>query len=91
MAVLDRPADAGRPHPIASPPGTGGEATRVNGAPGLRTERLLMKGNEAIAEAAIAAGSHRYSVHVDRRAWERTSGIAYADIARDDGLPAWSR
>jgi len=40
---------------------------------------------------AFAAGSHRYSVHVDRRAWERTSGIAYADIARDDGLPAWSR
>ena len=60
MAVLDRPADAGRPHPIASPPGTGGEATHVKGGVGLRTERLLMKGNEAIAEAAIAAGCDAY-------------------------------
>lgn len=40
---------------------------------------------------SFAAGSHRYTVHVDRRAWERTSGIAYADIARDDGRPAWTR
>ena len=39
---------------------------------------------------AFAAGSHRFSVHVDRGAWERTSGIAYADIARDDGRPAWA-
>ena len=42
-------------------------------------------------EISFAAGSHRYSVHVDRRAWERTAGIAYADIARDDGRPAWAR
>jgi Ala-tRNA(Pro) deacylase len=42
-------------------------------------------------ELAFAAGSHRYSVHVDRRAWERTAGIAYADVARDDGRPAWAR
>ena len=40
---------------------------------------------------SFAAGSHQYTVHVDRRAWERTSGIAYADIARDDGRPAWTR
>lgn len=44
-----------------------------------------------VPEIAFAAGSHRYSVHVDRRAWERTSGIAYADIARDDGRPVWAR
>jgi Ala-tRNA(Pro) deacylase len=37
------------------------------------------------------AGSHRYTVHVDRVAWERASGIAYADIARDEGTPAWAR
>ncbi|HEY3336784.1 MAG TPA: 3-methyl-2-oxobutanoate dehydrogenase subunit VorB [Candidatus Limnocylindrales bacterium] len=60
MAVLDRPADAGRSHAIASPPGTGGEATLGHVNPGLRTERLLMKGNEAIAEAAIAAGCDAY-------------------------------
>ncbi len=53
MAVLDRPAAADRPHAIASPPGTGGEATPA-------PERVLMKGNEAIAEAAIAAGCDAY-------------------------------
>ncbi len=37
------------------------------------------------------AGSHRYTVHVDRVAWERASGIAYADIAQDDDTPAWAR
>ena len=44
-----------------------------------------------VPEIAFAAGSHRFSVHVDRKAWERTSGIAYADIAQDDGRPAWAR
>ena len=59
MAVLARPAgadrlaDAGRPHIVASPPGTGGVASL---APG----RVLMKGTEAIAEAAIAAGCDAY-------------------------------
>lgn len=52
MAVLDRPM-ATRPHLLASPPGTGGEATPV-------VDRVLMKGNEAIAEAAIAAGCDAY-------------------------------
>ena len=37
------------------------------------------------------AGSHRYTVHVDRVAWERASGIAYADIAQDADTPAWAR
>ncbi|OGO57362.1 MAG: 3-methyl-2-oxobutanoate dehydrogenase subunit VorB [Chloroflexi bacterium RBG_16_72_14] len=52
MAVLDRPAGAGRPHVVASPPGTGVEAPLP--------DRVLMKGNEAIAEAAIAAGCDAY-------------------------------
>ncbi|MEO5964669.1 MAG: 3-methyl-2-oxobutanoate dehydrogenase subunit VorB [Candidatus Limnocylindrales bacterium] len=63
MAILDRPATADRPDPIASSPGTGGEATppaEVARVHALRTERLLMKGNEAIAEAAIAAGCDAY-------------------------------
>ncbi len=53
MAVLDRPAGADRPHVVASPPGTGGEASS-------NPDRVLMKGNEAIAEAAIAAGCDAY-------------------------------
>jgi prolyl-tRNA editing enzyme YbaK/EbsC (Cys-tRNA(Pro) deacylase) len=43
------------------------------------------------AEIAFHAGSHRYSVHVDREAWERASGITYADLAQGDGRPAWAR
>jgi Ala-tRNA(Pro) deacylase len=42
-------------------------------------------------ELSFHAGSHRFTVHVDRAAWERTSGIAYADLAQDDGAPAWAR
>ena len=52
MTVSDRPAGAARPHVVASPPGTGGEASTP--------DRILMKGNEAIAEAAIAAGCDAY-------------------------------
>lgn len=51
MTVVDRPA-AGRPRIIASPSGTGGEAHPL--------DRVLMKGNEAIAEAAVAAGCDAY-------------------------------
>ncbi len=43
------------------------------------------------AEIAFHAGSHRYSVHVDREAWERAAGITYADLAQGDGRPAWAR
>ncbi|MHB8891570.1 MAG: 3-methyl-2-oxobutanoate dehydrogenase subunit VorB [Candidatus Limnocylindrales bacterium] len=53
MAVLDRPGADARPRLIASPPGTGGEAPPL-------PDRVLMKGNEAIAEAAIAAGCDAY-------------------------------
>jgi 2-oxoglutarate ferredoxin oxidoreductase subunit alpha len=52
MTVVDQPA-AARPHLLASPSGTGGAA-----AP--RPDRVLMKGNEAIAEAAVAAGCDAY-------------------------------
>jgi 2-oxoglutarate ferredoxin oxidoreductase subunit alpha len=51
MTVVDRPAPA-RPHLVASLPGTGGEAHPL--------DRVLMKGNEAIAEAAVAAGCDAY-------------------------------
>src|SRR5450759_248322 len=53
MAVLARPAAAEHPLSFASPPGTGSEAASV-------PDRVLMKGNEAIAEAAIAAGCDAY-------------------------------
>lgn len=43
-------------------------------------------------EISFNAGSHRYSVRVERAGWERASGVVYADIAlaRDD-RPVWSR
>jgi Ala-tRNA(Pro) deacylase len=41
-------------------------------------------------EIAFAAGSHSYSVHVDRAAWERAAGIPYADLAQATGRPAWA-
>jgi 2-oxoglutarate ferredoxin oxidoreductase subunit alpha len=53
VTVLDRRGADARPHSIASPPGTGGEASPL-------PDRVLMKGNEAIAEAAIAAGCDAY-------------------------------
>jgi 2-oxoglutarate ferredoxin oxidoreductase subunit alpha len=52
MTVLDRPTGP-RPHLVTSSPGTGGEASPL-------PDRVLMKGNEAIAEAAIAAGCDAY-------------------------------
>jgi Ala-tRNA(Pro) deacylase len=38
------------------------------------------------------AGTHRHSVRVDRQAWERASGVTYADLADEsDARPAWAR
>ena len=38
------------------------------------------------------AGSHRFTVRVDRRAWERAADVVYADLAVErDGRPAWAR
>jgi Ala-tRNA(Pro) deacylase len=42
-------------------------------------------------EVAFHAGSHRYAVHVDRRAWEQATGVTYADLARRTGQPIWAR
>ncbi len=53
MATLARPGVDARPSSVASSPGTGGEASPL-------LDRVLMKGNEAIAEAAIAAGCDAY-------------------------------
>ena len=52
MTVAQTPSIA-KPSLVASPPGTGGEASPA-------PARVLMKGNEAIAEAAIAAGCDAY-------------------------------
>jgi Ala-tRNA(Pro) deacylase len=43
------------------------------------------------AEISFNAGSHRYSVRVDRRAWEHACGTIYGDLAVDSGTPAWAR
>jgi len=51
MTVVDRPAGA-RTRIVASPSGTGSEAHHL--------DRVLMKGNEAMAEAAVAAGCDAY-------------------------------
>lgn len=39
------------------------------------------------------AGSHRYTVHVDRKAWEKALAVAYASLAeqRLPAEPAWMR
>jgi Ala-tRNA(Pro) deacylase len=56
---------------------------------------LPMHVDEAIREVPVLtfhAGSHRYTVHVDRQAWERALGITYAALAERRGLePAWMR
>ncbi len=53
MAVLTRPGGDARPRLVAPASGAGGEASPL-------PDRVLMKGNEAIAEAAIAAGCDAY-------------------------------
>jgi Ala-tRNA(Pro) deacylase len=43
-------------------------------------------------EISFNAGSHRFSVRVERASWERASGIVYADLASEsDSRPAWAR
>jgi len=38
------------------------------------------------------AGSHRFTVRVERAAWERATGVSYGDLAEErDHRPAWSR
>lgn len=44
------------------------------------------------AQISFNAGTHRLSVRVDRPAWERASGVVYADLAANINYrPAWSR
>ncbi|HET9085371.1 MAG TPA: YbaK/EbsC family protein [Candidatus Limnocylindrales bacterium] len=43
------------------------------------------------AEISFNAGTHRHSVRVDRPAWERATGVRYADLAAEDpDRPAWA-
>ena len=43
-------------------------------------------------DISFNAGSHRFSVRVERSAWERECGVVYADLTADsDTRPAWSR
>ncbi|MEW5990427.1 MAG: YbaK/EbsC family protein [Chloroflexota bacterium] len=55
---------------------------------------LTMVADRAIREdAALSfnAGTHRCAVRVDRAAWERATGVAYADLAVATNLrPAWA-
>jgi Ala-tRNA(Pro) deacylase len=43
-------------------------------------------------DISFNAGSHRFSVRVERTAWERACGVTYADLAAEsDTRPAWAR
>ncbi len=43
-------------------------------------------------EITFHAGSHHFTVHVDRAGWERAGGVVYADLAdAHDRGPAWAR
>ena len=40
-------------------------------------------------EVSFHAGSHRFTVHVDRADWVRAAHVAYADLAAPADRPAW--
>lgn len=43
-------------------------------------------------DISFNAGSHCFSVRVDRRTWERACGVIYGDLASEsDSRPAWAR
>lgn len=42
-------------------------------------------------EITFHAGSHRVTATVERAAWERAAGVAYAALAVTAGEPAWAR
>ena len=55
---------------------------------------VAMYVDRAVAEddaISFNAGSHRFSVRVDRPGWERAAGVRYADLAVDEARPAWAR
>lgn len=41
-------------------------------------------------EISFHAGSHRFTMHVDRAGWERAGHVEYADLADTSDRPAWS-
>jgi Ala-tRNA(Pro) deacylase len=44
------------------------------------------------ADISFNAGSHSYSVRVDRAGWEQACGVVYGDLATEsDSRPAWAR
>ena len=55
---------------------------------------LPMRADHGVREdpaISFNAGSHRHSVRVDRRGWERATGVSYADLVIDDpDRPAWA-
>jgi prolyl-tRNA editing enzyme YbaK/EbsC (Cys-tRNA(Pro) deacylase) len=72
-------------------PGCDGGATPAVGA----VFDLPMHVDEAIRDVSVLtfhAGSNRYTVHVDRQAWERVLGITYVALAERRTLePVWMR
>ncbi len=43
-------------------------------------------------DISFNAGSHSFSVRVERAGWERATGVVYADLAADrDDRPVWAR
>ena len=40
-------------------------------------------------EISFHAGSHHFTVHVDRSAWEKAGHVTYADLAEPAERPAW--
>ena len=43
-------------------------------------------------DISFNAGNHRFSVRVDRSAWERATEVRYADLAAEsDTRPAWAK
>lgn len=42
-------------------------------------------------DISFNAGSHRFTVRVERAAWERITGVEYADLADDAVQASWSR
>jgi Ala-tRNA(Pro) deacylase len=56
---------------------------------------LPMVADRAVREDAVLsfnAGTHWCSIRVDRVAWERATGVTYADLAEEtDARPAWAR
>ncbi|HYM83745.1 MAG TPA: YbaK/EbsC family protein [Candidatus Dormibacteraeota bacterium] len=42
-------------------------------------------------EITFHAGSHHFTVHIDRRGWERAAAVTYAGLAAERAAPAWDR